>query len=135
MAAIDNLLRLVAMQSDCRYRLWEYDPKPRSQEYHPGVDVYADAAYSCSAGTVVAIGTNGESYDISIMQDANTMFRYCNLATADVRLGSEVQVGFRIGNTDSFVHFEYCTRDKEDSIWVVRVGTEQYYKHDPLTVF
>lgn len=135
MTTIEQLSNLVTFDPNCEYRIWDDERTLDSPEYHSGIDFYADTAYSCSEGTVIATGTDGETYSVTVQQDVNTIFRYCHLESISVRAGDYLQAGFIIGFARDYVHFEFCTRYAENSKWCVRVGTEQYYKHDPLTAF
>ena len=135
MTPIEKLAKAVTYDSDCKYMPYKANASAKDPEYHPGIDLYAESAYSCSGGTVIALGFDGETYSVTVQQDVNTIFRYCNLSSVYISTGAEVQTGFRIGSSDDYIHFEYCTRDQNDSKWPVRVGTEQYYKQNPLLVF
>lgn len=135
MTTIERLANAVTFDQNCRYKIWDDTATLDSPEYHPGIDFYADAAYSCSEGTVIAAGTDGDTFTVTVQQDVNTIFRYCHLESISVRAGDYLQAGFIIGAALDYVHFEFCTRDAENSKWCVRVGTEQYYKHDPLRAF
>lgn len=135
MTAIEKLANLVTFDPDCKYELYDDTINSKDSDYHPGIDLYAAEAFSCSNGVVIATGTDGVTYSVTVQQDANTIFRYCNLSILYISAGAEVQTGFRIGSAQKYIHFEYCTREQAESKWCVRIGTEQYYKHDPLILF
>ena len=100
--------------------------------FHTGIDLYADNVYSLCSGVVTNVGSDGKYYAVTVQYDGNISLRYLHLRSVSVKAGQTVQQGFSIGVADKYVHFEYVTRTKGDSIWPVRIGTETYYKHDPL---
>lgn len=102
--------------------------------YHTGLDLYANQVYSFASGVVTSIGKNKSYYAVTIQYDAQTSLRYLHLKTVSIGAGQIVQQGFNIGTADTYVHFEYITKDKKDSLWPVRIGTETYYKHNPLNI-
>lgn len=102
--------------------------------YHTGLDLYANQVYSFASGVVTSIGKSKSYYAVTIQYDAQTSLRYLHLKTVSIGAGQIVQQGFNIGTADTNVHFEYITKDKKDSLWPVRIGTETYYKHNPLNI-
>lgn len=105
---------------------------PRYKEYggfHTGVDIECKEVYAPCSCVVTYIGNNTDERNVVIVQyDSHTSFRFCNLL--DVRVGvGPIEVGTLIGIANTFVHFELLTR--EESRWVVRVGGQTHYKHDP----
>lgn len=102
--------------------------------YHTGLDLYANQVYSFTSGVVTSIGKDKSHYAVTVQYDAQTSLRYLHLKTVSIGAGQIVQQGFNIGIADKYVHFEYVTKNKEDSLWPVRIGTETYYKHNPLDI-
>lgn len=100
--------------------------------FHTGIDLYADGVYSFCYGVVTNVGTDGDHYAVTVQYNAFASLRYLHLKSVSVKAGEIIQQGFNLGTADKYVHFEYVTKDKGDSIWPVRIGTETYYKHDPL---
>lgn len=100
--------------------------------FHSGIDLYADIVYSLSSGVVTNVGSDDKYYAVTVQYNAFASLRYLHLESIFVKSGQIVQQGFSIGIADKYVHFEYVTKEKRDSNWPVRIGTETYYKHDPL---
>lgn len=99
--------------------------------YQTGVDIYGGSVYSYADGVVVAVGRDADDLVSVIVQyDAYSCLQYCHMAMSMVEAGDVVQAGFALGVTHGYVHFEYLT--KEESRWPVRVGTETYYRQNPI---
>ncbi|MCM1226429.1 MAG: M23 family metallopeptidase [Clostridium sp.] len=124
--------------SDKGIRLpWIDDKKDslyKENGYHTGIDIYADNVYSFASGVVISVGKTDKFYAVTVQYDSNIALRYLNLMTVSVSAGQAVQAGFNIGAADKYVHFEYVTKSKDNSMWSVRIGTETYYKHDPMKI-
>lgn len=100
--------------------------------YHSGVDIEATDVYALCSCVCTYVGEDEYDQKVVIVQyDANTSFRYANLSRVDVVGGQIITYEDQIGVADEFVHFELLTR--EESQWIVRVGKETYYKHDPIS--
>lgn len=100
--------------------------------YHTGLDLYTNQVYSFASGIVISIGKNKSHYAVTVQYDAQASLRYLHLRTVSIGVGQIVQQGFNLGMADRYVHFEYITKNRDDSLWPVRIGTETYYKHNPL---
>lgn len=100
--------------------------------YHTGLDLYTNQVYSFASGIVISIGKNKSHYAVTVQYDAHASLRYLHLSTVSIGVGQVVQQGFNLGMADRYVHFEYITKNRDDSLWPVRIGTETYYKHNPL---
>lgn len=100
---------------------------------HDGIDIVAKSVHSICQGVVLFIGQNMDNhkYEITVQYDADRCLRYCNIAVVYVNSGDAVIEGQLLGDVEDFVHFEYTSRPKNESVWPVRVGTQTYYKHDP----
>lgn len=102
--------------------------------FHTGIDLYAENVYSLCSGVVTHVGTDGNHYAVTVQYDGEISLRYLHLKSISVVAGQTVQQGFGIGVADKYVHLEYATKTKGDSIWSVRIGTQTYYKHNPLEI-
>lgn len=112
----------------------ETDTLFKRHGYHTGLDLYANHVYSFTSGVVTSIGKEDSHYAVTVQYDAQTSLRYLHLKTISVGAGQIVQQGFNLGTADQYVHFEYITKNKKDSLWSVRIGTETYYKHNPFDI-
>ena len=121
----DREVRLPWIGSD-KHKLY------KEHGFHTGIDLYAYGVYSLCNGVVTSVGNDGKHYAVTVQYNAFASLRYLHLKEPSVDAGQIVQQGFSIGTADKYVHFEYVTREKGDSNWPVRIGTETYYKHDPL---
>lgn len=110
----------------------ENDSLFKEYGYHTGIDLYANNVYSFSSGVVISIGNDGKYYAVTVQYNAFISLRYLHLTSVSVGAGQSIQQGFKIGNADKYVHFEYVTKKQGDSLWSVRIGTETYYKQNPL---
>lgn len=99
--------------------------------YHTGIDIYADSVYSYASGVVTSISRGIKYYAVTVQYNALISLRYLHLKSVSVAAGQPIQQGFKIGNADKYVHFEYVTKKQGDSLWAVRIGTEIYYKQNP----
>lgn len=102
--------------------------------YHDGIDIEAKSVHSICQGVVLFIGQEYDDnnlYEISIQYDADCCLRYCHLSSVIVNKGDAVYSGSMIGEAKDFVHFEYVSIPKNNSIWPVRIGSQTYYKHNP----
>ena len=101
------------------------------------------SAYSICPGRVVAVGTCGHKYAVSVLVNNSQLIRYTNLSNVEVVLNQILTYDEKIGNCFSIsdddctraVMFEYCTSAQESSIWPVRIGKRTFYKHNPITLF
>lgn len=112
------------------------DPLFKQYGYNTGIDIYCYSVYSYANGVVLAVGQDTDGYySVTVQYDANSCLRYTHLLSHDVQAGDIVQAGFVIGAVHKYFRFEYVTKDKGTSLWPVRVGTETYYKQDPVKMF
>lgn len=112
------------------------DPLFKKYGYNTGIDVFCDRVYSYINGVVLAVGSDGAGYySVTIQYDAISCLRYTRLKSALVNPDDIIQAGFAIGEVNKYFRFEYITRNKGSSLWSVRVGTETYYKQDPVKMF
>lgn len=102
--------------------------------YHTGIDIYAGNVYSYASGVVTSISMDKNYYAVTVQYNAFVSLRYLHLESVSVSAGQPIQQGFKIGNADKYVHFEYVTKKQGDSLWAVRIGTETYYKHNPMNM-
>lgn len=107
------------------------DWSTNSNAVHTGIDMPADNVYSYTDGVVLAVGNVDNHYCVTVQYDVFNLLRYDNLSSVSVGAGEIVQVGAVIGKADRFVHFEYATKNQNNSKWSVRVGTQLYWKQDP----
>ena len=98
---------------------------------HTGIDVEGYEIYAYCSGVVLAIGNDKEYNMVSVQYDKNVILRYGNLKTVSVSVGEIIYTPTLIGYADRYLHFEYASTKKEDSVWVVRIGAKTYYKHNP----
>ena len=110
------------------------DPLYKQYRYNTGIDIYCDKVYSYANGTIVAVGSNGRTKSVTVQYDVFSCLRYENLSEVSVSAGDIVQAGFYIGKAHSYLHFEYITKGKDSSLWPVRIGSETYYKQNPISL-
>lgn len=100
--------------------------------YHTGLDIEGSEIYSFQSGVVTQIGDMGNGLcSVVIQYTAKTSLRYANMSSTCIHKGDVIRQGQMIGVAKKFVHFEYLTSEKEDSMWPVRVGSNTYFKHNP----
>ncbi len=102
-----------------------------SGNVHTGVDLSSENVYSYSDGVVLVVGKEDNHYCVTIQYDVFNLLRYNHLASVDVGAGQVVQGGSIIGKADGFVHFEWATREQNNSKWAVRIGCQTYWKQNP----
>jgi hypothetical protein len=97
-----------------------------------GVLLNVANVYSISEGTVIDIGKDFEGlYVVTVMYQPNKLFRYCLLSKVSVSVNDYIIPTDMIGVAyRSQLRFEYCTL--EESNYIVRIGTNTFYKHDPI---
>ena len=110
------------------------DPLYKKYKFNTGIDLYGSTVYSYANGVVLAVGREGRHYAVTVQYDVFSCIRYTNLEQVSVSRGDIIQTAFQIGRADKYVHLEYATKEKLSSLWPVRVGTEVYYKQNPLTM-
>ena len=98
---------------------------------HTGIDILSENVFSLTSGVVLAVGTNGKHYCITIQYDVNNLLRYEHSSSASVGAGDVVQGDTLIGTADKYVHFEYATSDQGTSRWSVRIGCCTFWKQNP----
>lgn len=104
--------------------------------YHTGVDVEGSEIYAYQSGVVIQIGDLDDGLKAVVIQyTANISLRYANMSSLLIKMGDVIKPGELIGIAKKFVHFEYLSKTKENSMWPVRVGTMTYFKHDPELIF
>lgn len=103
----------------------------KEYKYHTGIDVYGKSVYTYAPGVVLAAGSEDGLYTVTVQYDAFSCLRYGHLNFVEVGAGDIVQAGSKIGIADKYLHFEYATKEKRNSVWPVRVGSQVYYKQDP----
>ena len=106
------------------------NPLYKQYKFNTGIDVCGTNVYSYSNGVVLAVGKDKGKYAVTVQYDVFSVLRYTNLKDVSVRAGDMIQVGYKIGAAHNYVHFEYATKDQSN--WPVRVGTETYYKQNPI---
>lgn len=126
---------LITQQDSKVLRTWLDDlgtqPYNSSKLYHTGVDLSATSVYAFCSCVCVYVGNDEKDKIAVIVQyDRNRAFRFSNLISTDVVGGQPLEKGTLIGIADTFVHFELLTR--EESMWGVRAGKEDYWKHNPI---
>lgn len=100
-------------------------------QYHTGIDLTAHSVYVPFNCVCTYTGYGEDDKNVVIVQyDKYRSFRFANLSSVAVKGGDILDKGTQIGDADEYVHFEYLNR--KISQWVVRVGHEEYYKHDPI---
>lgn len=108
------------------------NPLYKQYRYNTGIDLYGEQVYSYANGVVIAVGSSGRTKSVTVQYDIFSCLRYENLSSISVSEGDIVQAGFNIGKAHGYLHFEYITKFKDTSIWPVRIGTETYYKQNPV---
>jgi len=104
-------------------------------ELHSGIDLATNLVYTMSSGVVLQVGKSKTGkYAVTIQYDVSTSLRYMNLTSVNMSEGDIVKLGDIVGRCREFVHFEYISINKENSIWPVHIGTMTYYKHDPSDI-
>ena len=71
---------------------------------------------------------------VTVQYDVFSCLRYENLSEVSVAVGDIIQAGFYVGKAHSYLHFEYITKGKDSSLWPVRIGSETYYKQNPISL-
>ena len=104
------------------------DVKP---PYITGIRISGDSIFSICPGKVVDVEEDRNKYVVSMLVNSKQMIRYANLRYCDVSSGQDVDFNTYIGKCNKYVQLEYCTTDKLDSIWPVRVKDISMFKHDP----
>lgn len=107
------------------------NPLYKEYKYHTGIDVYGKSVYTYAPGVVLAAGSEDGLYTVTVQYDAFSCLRYGHLSSVEVGAGDIIQAGSKIGIADKYLHFEYATKEKRNSVWPVRVGSQIYYKQDP----
>lgn len=103
------------------------------QPYTTGIKISASNVYSVCPGRVISVRWSFESkWTVTVLVNSNQIVRYCNLQDGKVREGQMIDFRTYIGEASSFVRFEYCTSDKGNSMWPVRIKSLTMYKQDPL---
>lgn len=106
-----------------------------SRPFMTGCLIITDNVYSICAGTVIDIGVDNKNglYSVTIEYNYVLWVRYCQLGSCDVAVGDSVSRGTKIGVPHrELLRFEYCT--DTFSVFPMRCGTRQLYKHDPMPV-
>lgn len=98
--------------------------------YHTGLDVFTDKVYNVCKGVVIFVGVVEGRWSVIVQVNADICIRYSNLSKVLVEEGQPIYYDVEIGHADKYVHFEYCTRQQNNSKWPVRAGTQTYYKQD-----
>ena len=100
--------------------------------YVSGLEIQGQSIYNVCPGKVVAVGQEAnKTYSVSVLVNDKQMIRYTNLEYADVVSGQSVTFNTYIGRCKKFVRLEYCTLDRHQSIWPVRIKDKLMYKQDP----
>ena len=100
-----------------------------------GIDILADSVYSICEGVVVFVGSSlDRTYVVNVQIDSNQFIRYYNLKSEAVSPNQVLKKGDKIGVANKVVRVEYCTKEPSGSN-PVRIGTSEYYKHDPYPIF
>lgn len=105
------------------------------QPYVTGYDIVCSEVKNVAYGQIVYIGydPNG-TYTINVKSNSGEVLRYSNIRKVNIRTGQYAEKGESIGIAKTYVHFEYCTRWKGESIFPVRVNNYLYYKQDPKDI-
>lgn len=109
----------------------------RSKDYvryrglHTGLDIKADKVISYSPGVVIQVIKSLKYFLVTIQYSVDTILRYDHLKEAIVQVGDIVNSNSVIGIADRFVHFEYISTERLNSIWPVRIGKVTYFKQNP----
>lgn len=104
-----------------------------TRPYISGLDIRASEVYSICPGKVISVGCSDQQrYVVTVLVNDNQMIRYANIESVSVKEGQQVSFYDAIGDAHTFVRLEYCTLDKGDSMWPVRVKSITMYKQDPM---
>lgn len=104
--------------------------------YHTGVDVEGSEIYAYQSGIVIQIGDlDNNLKSVLIQYTASICLRYSNMSSLIVNMGDVIKPGDILGIAKKFVHFEYLSKNEDNSMWPLRVGTMTYFKHDPELIF
>jgi murein DD-endopeptidase MepM/ murein hydrolase activator NlpD len=122
-----NLYYNITLSDTAPIREWSIDPK----NVCTGVDIPSDIVYSYCDGVVLAVGKVDNHYCVTVQYDVYNLLRYDHLSAVYVGAGDNIQAGATVGKADQFVHFEYATKEQNNSKWSVRVGTQTYWKQNP----
>ena len=103
------------------------------EPYVTGYDIVCSKdVYNVAYGKVVFIGhTENNGRNVTVKCNNNEILRYSNLKDVSINEGDTLRVGDRIGTPNRYVHFEYATSWKGDSIFPVRVNEMKYFKQNP----
>lgn len=102
-----------------------------SQPYVSGYDIYCTDVYNVAYGKVVFVGhTQDNGYNVTVKCSNNEVVRYSHLDSVDVIPTQELK-NDKIGTANKYVHFEYATSWRGNSVFPIRVGELRYYKQDP----
>jgi hypothetical protein len=123
-----NLFYPITHSDEPAIREWDENPK----NVCTGIDFRCDNVYSYSSGVVLAIGRFNDYYCVTVQYDIFNLLRYDHLKSVDVGAGDIIQVDALIGMADHFLHFEYATKEQNSSKWSVRVGSQTYWKQNPM---
>ena len=102
--------------------------------YVTGVDIITSDVYNLAYGQIVYIGQYEGHYLVDIKSNNNEVLRYCNLNYVNVQPASYIREGTKIGTAQKYVHIEYVTSWRGDSVFPVRINDLTYYKQDPQDV-
>jgi len=106
-----------------------------SRPFMTGCLIITKDVYSVCMGTVIDVGIDNKNnlYSVTVEYDYSLWLRYCLLKSCDVKVGDSVDQGTKIGTAyKDILRFEYCT--DTFSVFPVRCGENQLYKHDPMPV-
>ena len=123
----DSIVQLPFISSDKH-------PLYKKHGYHTGIDLTASDVHSYASGVVISIGRSEDIYAVTVQYDSRISLRYLHLKSVCVYIGDILYPNMKIGTADQYVHFEYVSVSKDNSIWPVRIGTMTYYKQDPELV-
>lgn len=96
-----------------------------------GLVIKCSNVYNVCPGKVVCVGQYNGYYDVSVMVNYTQMIRYCNLLSVSCKLNDVLSIRDPVGTCKDNTRFEYCTQDKGNSDWAVRVGSSCWYKQNP----
>ena len=110
-----------------------------SKQKHSGIDLAGQEIYSVCQGVVIDISKHQDyhcniTYCVTIQVTESQCIRYGHLSIVTVDSNQVVSRYDEIGVCSKYVHLEYLTRNMPDSIWPVRIGDVEYYKHDPTVL-
>ena len=104
------------------------------QEYHTGIDLFADNIYSPCKGVVIQVCNVDKYLGVVIQYSEHVGLRFTHLESVFVNPGDIVENKQKIGLAKNFVHFEYLTTEANNPAFKVRIGELEFYKHDPRLV-